>query len=125
MSFTYNNYENELSQYDYLCVCDNIKDLVNKIRNASTHPNSGDKLFDKENIIISSFNVLMGTSVCSISTDSRKVICELDDVMFNFGQFNIYFNYHIINVTKEIIKILQKNLIEFNCNPQSIQKINI
>jgi hypothetical protein len=121
LNFINKNFPDKIKNYDYLSGCNSIVELITKMRNGVSHSNSGEKLLDKENIIIASFNIAKGKGCKLISTDNEQVVCELDDILINYGKLNIYFDYHIKGVIQESINILNKEIDNFRIFPQTIK----
>lgn len=78
-----------------------ITDLVNSIRNAVCHMDSGEHILDSESQIKFTFNIAFGKGIL-ISIGDRKLVSDYeDDVCFFFGENKIYFRRHIIKCIQE------------------------
>jgi len=78
-----------------------ITDLINKIRNAICHLDSGENILDKESQIKFVFNSVRGKGTgFSINGKSLRSDYE-DDIAFFFGEHRIYLKRHIYRILKE------------------------
>jgi len=93
------NFTDDISRGD-------ITDLVNKIRNAICHLNSGENLLDKKYQIKFVFNMLVGkTNAIILGKDVIAKSDYDDDIAFFYGEHRIYFKRHILRALEESIKI--------------------
>jgi len=89
------NFKDDISNGD-------ITDLVNKIRNAICHLDSGENIIDKDLKIKFVFNVLFGkVNAVAIGNDIIAESDYNDDIAFYYGPHRIYLNRHIIRALKE------------------------
>lgn len=88
---------------------DDITDLVNKIRNAICHLNSGENLLDKESQTKFVFSMLIG-KVNAIKIGDNVVAKSDydDDIAFFYGEHRIYLKRHLIHVLNEAIELERK-----------------
>jgi len=79
-----------------------ITDLVNKIRNAICHLDSGENIVDKERQTKFVFNVLVGRVAAVAIGNNTTVGSDYDDdIAFCYGPYKIYLNRHIIRAIDE------------------------
>ncbi len=86
-----------------------ITDLVNKIRNAICHLNSGENLLDKKTQTKFVFNMLIGkVNAIDIGDNIVAKSDYDDDIAFFYGEHRIYLKRHIIRVLTESTIIARK-----------------
>jgi hypothetical protein len=83
-----------------------ITDLINSVRNAVCHIQSGERKADKKNNIILSFCIVDGLCPNAINIHGIELGCDYsDDMAFLYGTHRVYWKRHIIRVIEEIQKI--------------------
>lgn len=86
-----------------------ITDLVNKIRNAICHLDSGENLLDSEAQIKFVFNIIIGEGEAIKIGDKTVVKSDYnDDIAFFYGEHRLYFKRHLLRVLNEAIVIARK-----------------
>lgn len=78
-----------------------ITDLINKIRNAVCHIESGEHLLDKERKVKFTFNVAYGKANVALINGKQVTSDYEDDICFFFGEHKIYLKRHIIRALQE------------------------
>lgn len=79
-----------------------ITDLVNKIRNAICHLNSGENLLNNETQTKFVFNMLVGkVNAVKIGDNIIAKADYDDDIAFFYGEHRIYLKRHLIRVLNE------------------------
>lgn len=87
-------------------VSGDITDLINKIRNAICHLNSGENLLDEETQTKFVFNMLVGkVNAVKIGDNIVAKSDYDDDIAFFYGEHRIYLKRHLIRVLNEAIGI--------------------
>jgi len=86
-----------------------ITDLVNSIRNAICHLDSGENLLDSEAQIKFVFNIIIGKGE-AINIGNKAVAKSdyNDDIAFFYGENRLYFERHLLRVLKEAIVIARE-----------------
>lgn len=86
-----------------------ITDLVNNIRNAICHLNSGENLLDKKSQLKFVFCMLLGKA--NGITMGENIIAKSDyedDIAFFYGENRIYLKRHIIRILNEVQEVYKK-----------------
>jgi len=86
-----------------------ITDLVNKIRNAICHLNSGENILDKETQLKFVFNIITGKGSAIIIGDKEPAKNDYeDDTAFFYGENRIYLKRHVIRIIQEAAETVKR-----------------